>query len=243
MVSSNELRDCRGIRGPLRCQCHTHSPVSGRAVEPVILIRGAVYSAQMPFRDFNSSYCANSSMPADWNRSRDFAFPRPWLTLRAGHRRKLALCSALNPGARHLHSAWRVGALHSARFPAAFCVWGVRPGSPAARNPVRSRDGSTTLLPCWLAQHSTQHRTGVRSRAHACHTTPDRSVDRSDQTYSGDLTGQLAAGRLAGSLLAATACEMKHTSGSGVRLSFIYGVDSRRRRAIYTCTAGRPPDR
>jgi hypothetical protein len=76
------------------------------AVEPVILLirgAGAVYSAQMPFRDSNSSYCANSSMPADWNRSRDFAFSRPWLPLRAGHRRKLALCSALNPGARHLH--------------------------------------------------------------------------------------------------------------------------------------------
>jgi hypothetical protein len=177
------------------------------AVEPVILLirgAGAVYSAQMPFRDSNSSYCANSSMPADWNRSRDFAFSRPWLPLRAGHRRKLALCSALNPGARHLHGGSVHCIVHAFR-PRSAC--GVRPGSPAARNPVRSRDGSTTLLPCWLAQHSTQHRTGVRSRAHACHTTPDRSVDRSDQTYSGDLTGQLAAGRLAGSLLAATACE------------------------------------
>lgn len=173
MVSSNELRDCRGIRGPLRCQCHTHSPVSGRAVEPVILIRGAVYSAQMPFRDFNSSYCANSSMPADWNRSRDFAFSRLWLPLRAGHRRKLALCSALNPGARHLHGGSVHCIVHAFR-PRSACGGSGR--VPLLRETLCVHEMAVLhYYPAGL--HSTAHSIGRGYAAVPMHATPHQ-IDR-----------------------------------------------------------------
>lgn len=158
MVSSHELRDCRGIRGPLRCQCHTHSPVSGR--------RGTCD----PDPWYASSYCANSSMPADWNRSRDFAFSRP---LRAGHRRKLALCSALNPGARHLHGGSVHCIVHAFR-PRSACGGSGR--VPLLRETLCVHEMAVLhYYPAGL--HSTAHSIGRGYAAVPMHATPHQ-IDR-----------------------------------------------------------------